>query len=221
MFDSILTGTLTLSAVLVCTLCSLLLGLGVSLCYRFRGQSTRSFATTLVLLPAVTQMVIMLVNGSVGTAVAVMGAFSLIRFRSVAGSAREIGAIFLAMALGLCVGAGYVALSFVFLALLGGAMLLLELSGFGAPKADQRELRISIPESLDYEGLFDDLLDSGTKAWHLERVRTTNMGSLYELSYQVTLAGGVPSKAFLDEIRTRNGNLPVSVGRVGRAPEEL
>ena len=221
MFDSILNGSLTLSTVVLCTVCSLLLGLGVSFCYMFRGQYTRSFVTTLVLLPAVTQMVIMLVNGSVGTAVAVMGAFGLIRFRSVAGSAREIGAIFLSMALGLCVGAGYVALSFVFLVLLGGAMVLLTCLKFGTPRTQQRELRISIPESLDYEGLFDDLLTKGTKSWQLERVKTTNMGSLYELTYRVTLAGDVPSKAFLDDIRTRNGNLPVSVGRVGHSPDEL
>ena len=201
---------------------SLLLGVVAAILYMYRNaQYTKSFAVTLALMPAMTQMVIMLVNGNIGTGVAVMGAFSLIRFRSVAGSARELGSIFLAMALGLCTGAGYLLLAALFLALIGGAMLLLNLSRFGTQRQPEQELRISIPESLDYEGLFDDLLDQYTISRSLERVRTTNMGSLYELWYHVKMKSGASQKAFMDELRCRNGNLTLSLGRVSNVRDEL
>lgn len=223
MLDSIFSASASLSVgqMLLATLCALAMGAAVAFIYMFKSQYTKSFVCTLAIMPAMTALVIMMVNGNVGTGVAVMGAFSLIRFRSVAGSAREIGAIFLAMGLGLCVGAGYLLLGVLFLALIGGAMLLMTAIGFGKPRQTEKELKISIPESLDYTGLFDDLLNTYTTQWSLERVRTTNMGSLYELCYHVQLPDATPSKAFLDELRCRNGNLNISLGRVSTARDEL
>ncbi len=222
MLSTVLGETLEPWAVVLCTLASLALGVATAMLYMFRNrQYTKSFAVTLALMPAMTQMVILMVNGNIGTGVAVMGAFSLIRFRSVAGSARELGAIFLAMALGLCTGAGYLVLAALFLLLIGGAMLALNLTRFGVPCVREQELRITIPESLDYEGLFDDLFDQYASHRSLERVKTANMGSLYELSYHITLKKDASQKDFLDALRCRNGNLTLSLGRVSAARDEL
>ncbi|MBP3636373.1 MAG: DUF4956 domain-containing protein [Clostridia bacterium] len=207
--------------VIVGLFCALVMGLIVSLVYMFKNTYTKSFVMTLVMLPAITQMIIILVNGNVGTGLAIMGAFSLVRFRSVPGSAREIGSLFLAMSLGLFVGAGYVYLGFVFLLIMSIALLAMSLTPFGVPRQQVRELRVSIPESLDYEGLLDDLLNKYCKPWHLERVRTTNMGSLFELTYHITLRKDAKTKEMFDELRCRNGNLPITLGRVSAAKDVL
>jgi uncharacterized membrane protein YhiD involved in acid resistance len=157
----------------------------------------------------------MMVSGSIGAGVAVAGTFSLVRFRSEPGTARQIAALFLAVAIGIAMGMGYAVLSVIFFVIVTLFFLLLSVVGFGEDRSAQRDLRISIPESLDYEGVFDDLFTSYTKSHTLDRVRTTNMGTLYELRYTVTLKDETKLKAFLDEIRTRNGNLTVVCGRVG------
>lgn len=220
-FQSVTQNGLTLPWVLICTLFSLVLGAGTALLHMVRNSYTKSFAVTLALLPAMVQIVIMLVNGNLGAGVAVAGAFSLVRFRSVPGSAREIGSIFLAMALGLATGMGYLGYAGLFLVLVGGAMALFSASAFGNPSQTQRELKITIPESLDYDGVFDDLFAQYTSSAELIRVRTTNMGSLYELCYLVELRGKTISKAFLDEVRCRNGNLNIVCGRLPMGREEL
>ena len=207
--------------ILIGLVCALVMGLLVSMVYMFRSTYTKSFVMTLVMLPAITQVIIVLVNGNVGTGLAIMGAFSLVRFRSATGSAREIGSLFLAMSLGLFVGSGYVFLGFAFLLILGAVMLLMSLTPFGTPRHEVRELKISIPESLDYDGLMDDLLNKYARTWHLERVRTTNMGSLYELTYHVTLRTVGQTKPMFDEIRCRNGNLPIALGRIATPKDVL
>lgn len=213
MLNSIIGAELTLSAFLICTASSLLLGIGTALAAQYRSRSTQSFAVTLAILPAVVQVVIMLVNGNLGAGVAVAGAFSLVRFRSAPGTAREIGALFLAMALGLATGMGYVALAFLFFLILAAAMLALTALKFGQPSAAERVLKITIPENLDYEGLFDDLFAQYTKSHELVRVKTSSMGTLYELEYRVTLPGESVPKDFLDALRCRNGNLNIVCGR--------
>ena len=207
MLNSIIGTELTVSSFFICTAVSLLLGVGTALVAMYRAHTTQSFAVTLAILPAVVQLVIMLVNGNLGAGVAVAGAFSLVRFRSAPGTAREIGTLFLAMALGLATGA---ALAFV---VLGAVMLLLTAVNFGAPRASERVLKVTIPEGLDYEGLFDDLFEQYTSSHTLEHVRTSNMGTLYELTYRVTLPGETVPKAFLDDLRCRNGNLNITCGR--------
>ena len=214
MLDSILSGTeITVSSFLICTMVSLILGLGCAALCMYKNKYSQSYALTLAMLPAIVQVVIMLVNGNIGTGVAVAGAFSLVRFRSASGSAREIATIFLAMALGLATGMGYVVLAVAFFVVMGAFALILAGAKFGAGRDAERQLKITIPESLDYDGLFDDLFERFTTSHSLERVKTTNMGTLYELEYKIMLRDEHGTKAFLDELRTRNGNLNIICGR--------
>ena len=209
MLESILASGITLPAFLICTAVSLVLGIATALISMYRTKCSQSFAVTLTVLPAIVQIVIMLVNGNVGAGVAVAGAFSLVRFRSVPGTAREIGVIFLAMATGM----GYVVLAAVFFVIIAAVLFLLTKLGFGTRRTDERLLRITIPENLDYDGLFDDLFATYTTAHTLERVKTANMGTLYELQYRVTLRDAQVPKAFLDALRCRNGNLNITCSR--------
>lgn len=213
MLNSILGTELTLTSFLICTGVSLLLGVGTALVAGYRSRSTQSLAITLAILPAVVQAVIMLVNGSIGAGIAVAGAFSLVRFRSAPGTAREIAAIFLAMAIGLATGMGYVGLAVLLFLILAGAMLALTVLRFGQKEDAGRILKITIPEDLDYDGLFDDLFERYTTAHTLEKVKTTNMGTLYELLYRITLRQEPVPKVFLDELRCRNGNLNITCCR--------
>ncbi len=214
MLSSILGSEITVSTFLICSAVSIVLGIGTALLFGYKSKASKSFIITLALLPLVVQTVIMLVNGNLGAGVAVAGAFGLVRFRSAPGTAKEIAMLFLAMALGLATGLGYVALAAVFFGVTALFTLALGAAGLGAQAAGERELRITIPEDLDYEGLFDDLLEQYAKAWQLERVKTSHMGTLYELQYRVTLRGEQVPKAFLDELRTRNGNLNIVCGRI-------
>ena len=213
MLNSILDGGTTVSAFLICTAVSLVLGLGTAFISMYKSKCSQSFAVTLAVLPAIVQVVIMLVNGNIGAGVAVAGTFSLVRFRSAPGTAKEISVIFLAMTIGLATGMGYLLLATVLFAIVALTLLLLTKLGFGKESQEERILKVTIPENLDYDGLFDDLLDSYTKSWSLERVKTTNMGTLYELQYRVALPGGVMPKELFDEIRCRNGNLGIVCGR--------
>ncbi len=213
MLESIISTQLTLSAFLICTLTSLVLGIGIAFVGMYRSRSTQSFAVALAILPVVVQLVIMLVNGNVGAGVAVAGAFSLVRFRSVPGTAREIGVLFMAMAIGLATGMGYVGLAVISFVIISAVILLLTATGFGKAPAAERCLKITIPENLDYEGLFDDILAKYAKSYSLMKVKTTNMGTLYELQYSIVLKDENVPKQFLDELRCRNGNLNIVCGR--------
>ena len=214
MLDSIISGSgLSLTSFLICTAVSLILGLAVAGLCMVRNKASKSFVLALAVLPAVVQMVIMLVNGNIGAGVAVAGAFSLVRFRSASGSAREIAMIFLAMAIGLATGMGYVAAAAIFFVILALFILLLTFTRFGAGKENERSLKITIPEDLDYDGLFDDLFQGYTSSHELEKVKTSNMGTLYELEYKVVLKDEQMPRAFLDELRCRNGNLNISCGK--------
>ena len=213
MLDTIISSNITLTSFLICTAVSLVLGICTALVVTYRSKSTQSFALTLAVLPVVVQMVIMLVNGNIGAGVAVAGAFSLVRFRSAPGTAREIGVLFLAMAIGLATGMGYVVLAALTFVIVFAVLLGLTACGFGRPDARERVLKITIPEDLDYEGLFDDLLDQYTAAHELVKVKTTNMGTLYELEYRIILSGDTVPKAFLDALRCRNGNLNIACCR--------
>lgn len=225
MLDSLMnvqsTTSITIQQLLICTLASIVLGLGVAAIYMYRNVYSKNFVVTLALLPAMIQLVIMVVNGNLGAGVAVMGAFSLVRFRSIPGSAREIGNIFFAMAVGLATGMGYIAIAFLFLGIVGAMSILLNTVQFGEKKKIEKELKITIPENLDYSGIFTDLFDKYTQGAELVRVKTTNMGSLYELHYHIVLNGTTIEKAFLDELRCRNGNLNIVCGRVPFNRDEL
>ena len=214
MLESIITGTeITLEAFFICTAASLLLGLGIALLCMYKSSYTQSFVITLAMLPAGVQVIIMLVNGNIGTGVAVAGAFGLVRFRSTPGTAKEIGMIFLAMAIGLADGMGYVILAALFFLVMAAFVLVLSRLRFGCGDENERELKITIPENLDYEGLFDDLFQRYARSVRLEKVKTSNMGTLYELHYRVVMKSGRVPKEFLDELRCRNGNLNIVCGR--------
>ena len=213
MLEPIIQTQITAQVFAVCTAASLVLGLGTALLCMYKSRYTQSFIITLAMLPAVVQVVIMLVNGNIGAGVAVAGTFSLVRFRSAPGTAREIGMIFLAMAIGLATGMGYVALAVFFFLIMALFVLVLTSLHFGGGDEHERELKITIPETLDYDGLFDDLFEKYTRSARLERVKTTNMGTLYELHYRVVLKTERIPKEFLDELRCRNGNLNIVCGR--------
>lgn len=214
MFISITQNGLNVGNFLGCTGAALILGLLTALAFSYRSHFSKSFSLTLAILPAIVQVVIMMVSGSIGAGVAVAGTFSLVRFRSEPGTARQICALFLSVSLGIVLGMGYVFLAAIFFVIMAAFTMLLTRVGFGEDRDNKRDLRITIPESLDYEGIFDDLFDTYTHSHTLERVRTTNMGTLYELRYTVVLKDDKAIKAFLDEIRARNGNLTVICGRM-------
>ena len=213
MLSSVINGVVTVPSFLICVLSALVLGLLTALVFTARSYHTGSLTSSLALLPPVVTVVIMLVNGNVGAGLAVAGTFALVRFRSVPGTAREITGLFLSVSLGLACGMGYVGLAALFFVIMGATVLILGRRRFGESSPACRQLKITIPENLDYEGLFDDLFRQYTLSHELVRVRTINMGTLYELCYEVRLKDAGISKAFLDEIRCRNGNLTVICGR--------
>lgn len=204
---------ITLGSFLQCIGAALGLGILLALVYCFRTTHSRSFTVTLALLPATVAAVIMMVNGNLGAGVAVAGTFSLVRFRSTPGTAKEIGAIFVAMAVGLACGMGYPGFGFVFGIIMCLMLLILNLIGFGGARnaAMSRILKITVPEDLDYPQIFDDLFQKYTTSVKLVSVRTTNLGSLNRLTYELTLRDGISEKTFIDELRCRNGNLEISV----------
>lgn len=210
------------SDLLICILVSLALGLLVARVHMVRNVYTKSFVVTLAVLPVLVQSVIMLVNGNLGTGLAVVGAFSLIRFRSVAGGSREITSIFWSMGIGIATGMGYVIYSVIFSAIVAAFLILLHLFPFGdRSKVAERELKVTIPEDLDYPDLFQDIFENYTYSNKLNSVRTTTMGSLYELRYVLLLKDESKEKELIDAIRVRNGNLPVVLGKVATNRDEL
>ena len=215
LFDTSMTNVISLGDFLLCVVCALAVGLLLAACYMYRTRYTKSFVAALALLPSVVCVVIMMVNGNVGAGVAVAGAFSLVRFRSVPGTAKEIGAIFLAMGTGIIVGMGYLGYAILCAAVLGGASALYSRLDFGCTKksALQKTLQITIPEDLDYTGVFDDILRRYASEYELVQVKTTHMGSLFRLTYHMTLRAANQEKQLLDELRCRNGNLEISVSK--------
>ena len=207
-----LTG-ITFGSFLQCIGTALALGVVMALVYCFRASHSRSFTVTLALLPATVAAVIMMVNGNLGAGVAVAGAFSLVRFRSTPGTAKEIGAIFVAMAVGLACGMGYPSFAIVFAVIMCLVTLLLTLIGFGNPRhqALSRVLKITVPEDLDYPTIFDDLFEKYTSSVTLVSVKTTNLGSLNRLTYELTMRKAGSEKEFIDQLRCRNGNLEISM----------
>lgn len=223
LFDGALASTISVENFLLCLGAALVLGLLMALSYMFRTRYTKSFVVTLALLPGVVCVVIMLVNGNVGTGVAVAGAFSLVRFRSVPGSAKEICALFLAMGIGLIAGMGYLGFAVLFALVMCAAFLVYHSMSFGEKKNAGRYkiLTVMIPEDLDYTGVFEDILERYTASHELIRVKTTNMGSLFRLTYEVTLRDTAQEKELIDSLRCRNGNLEISLSRQETQSAEL
>ena len=211
LFEPIFSTNFTLSSYIICTLASIVLGFVIALASGFKSRQSRSFQLSLLLLPAIVQTVIMFVYGSVGTGIAVMGAFSLVRFRSVPGSAKEIVSIFLAMATGLATAMGHIFPAALFVLIICAVMIISSFIKIKEKDDLQRELRITVPEDLNYAHSFDDLFETYTKSAKLVTVKTTNMGSLYKLIYKIQLKDEDNIQSFIDDLRCRNGNLEISL----------
>ena len=213
MLNSILSAQITLTQFLLCELTAMVLGFGTALVFLVRDRHTNAFSQSLALLPGVVTLVIMLVNGNIGAGLAVAGTFALVRFRSAPGSAKEITGLFMSVAIGLACGMGYVGVAVLFFVLMALYVLVLGAARFGEESEKHRHLKITVPENTDYEKLFADLLEKYTVSHELNKVRTTNMGTLYELQYRVVLKDPRQIREMIDEIRCRNGNLNIVCSR--------
>lgn len=205
----------------ICIGAAFVLGLIVACLYMYRNSYNRGFAVALVLLPMAVAAVVSVVNGNLGLGIALGGSFGIIRFRSAVGTARDIVAVFLSMAAGLICGSGYVLLAACVVVAVSLIGFILLAAGFGGRNNCERQLRITVPESLDYTDTFEDIFDKYLSARELEKVKTTNMGSLYKLYYRVSLKDAKKEKEMLDEIRTRNGNLEIVCGLIDNSKPEL
>ncbi len=228
MFQSIFNDTTTVltsisdKQMLICTAVSLVLGAVIALVTKAtNGHSSKSILTTLILIPVIVQLIIMMVNGNLGVGVSVMGAFSLVRFRSVPGSGKEIVSIFSAMAVGLATGTGYIGIAVAATAVISIVLLILSFIRFGEDDKAARQLKIIIAEDIDFTEIFDDIFDKYVKQPELEKVKTTNMGSMFELTYNIILKDVKNEKKLIDEIRCRNGNLTVTLSHREHTGMEL
>ncbi len=211
MFKSIFenSNSLSIPTVLLCFTISLILGLIIAFTHMKTSKYTKNFVITLAILPALVQVVIIMVNGNLGTSVAVLGAFSLVKFRSLPGNSKEITSIFLSMAIGLSIGMGEIVFAIIFTIFICAILFILSFTKFGESKEITKILKITIPEDLDYTKVFDDIFQKYAKETDLEQVKTTNMGSMFELKYKIKLQKNINEKEFIDDIRCRNGNLTI------------
>ncbi|MBR2489532.1 MAG: DUF4956 domain-containing protein [Clostridia bacterium] len=221
LFTPIIDSELTAVTFIICSLFSLFLGFLLALSQLYKGKSTKSFSITVALLPLIVQVVIMLVNGNLGTGIAVAGAFSLVRFRSVPGSAKEILSIFMAMAVGLATGVGHIGVATCLTILLVSAVFLYSFFNFGDTTKTYRELKITVPENLNYTDAFSEVFEEFTALNSLKQVKTTNMGSLYKLTYNIKLKDSSKEREFIDKLRVLNGNLEISCNYSPTVTEEL
>lgn len=212
MLDSLfsdVSSSVDLETILICTLVSIVLGVVVAYTHKKTSKYSKNFLITLAILPVLVQSVMIMVNGNLGTSVAILGAFGLVRFRSLPGTSKEILSVFFAMAVGLATGMGHVFFATLMTVIVSFAIILFSKIKLFDIDESTRILRVTIPENLDYTDIFDDVFKNFVKEFKLQSVKTTNMGSLFELNYRVIFRGGINEKEFIDEIRTRNGNLKV------------
>ena len=224
MFESIFSTTaasISIENWLVCIGVAIILGVIISFVHKITTKTTPNFLLTLAILPVLVQVVILLINGNLGTSLAVAGAFSLIRFRSMPGNSKEIISVFWAMAMGLALGMGYVVFAAIVTVIVSILMIIISKYTGKMTDLSERKLKIVIPENLDYEEVFNDIFPKYTDKINLEKVKTTNMGSMYELQYIVSLKKDIKEKDFLDEIRVRNGNMLVMIERQELSEVEL
>lgn len=218
MFQSIIyttDTTISAGASILSILTALALGLAIALCYLFtqkKGSCTKDFVVAIALIPAIVAVVILLVGNSVARAFSLAGAFALIRFRSAPGSAKDIAVVFLSTAMGLACGLGYLLFGAAAAVMICAVLAVLSRTRFGEPRGSEKQLKITIPEDLNYTGVFDDIFTEYFTECELVNVRTANMGTLYELTYLVSLKDGADEKELIDSVRCRNGNLNISLG---------
>lgn len=211
-FDNGLNSAVDVPKFILCIAVSFIIGVIIALTFRYKNRYTKSFMVTVSILPAVVCVVIMMVNGNIGTGIAVAGAFSLVRFRSIPGTAKEISTIFIAMSAGLITGVGYLGYAVLFTVIICAATLLFTVTGFGNMKeSKEKSLKITIPEDLNYIHAFDDIMEKYTSKCETVSVKTTNMGSMFRIHYNIILKNSSEEKEFIDALRTRNGNLEIII----------
>ena len=213
MFNSIINNNIDIKSFTIIMISSIIIGLIISLVHMKGGKYSKNYSITLAVLPSLVSAIIMVVNGSVGTAVAVMGSFSLIRFRSIPGSSREILDIFFTMVMGVILGSGYIVFAYIMCIFVSIILLILNKSKFGEIKGI-KSLKILIPEDLDYTNVFNDIFTKYTSSYTLTKTSLTNMGSMFELKYDIILKGNINEKEFIDELRTRNSNLRITLSNI-------
>jgi len=222
MFESLMSSTsFTAASILICLLTSILCGIVIALVYRASENPSRNFLTAVAILPCIVMLVIMMVNGNIGVGVAVAGSFSLVRFRSLPGKASDIAIIFLAMGIGLLTGMGYALLAVLMTMLISAAYWFLSKASFLSADSSFRSLRITIPEELDYTTVFQDIFSRYTTSAQLVSAKTVNLGTMYQISYEVRLKNSQDEKAMIDELRTKNGNLSILCGHQALPSAEL
>jgi len=213
-FADLVNVSLTMGNVIIIVISAAVLGLIVSIAYMFTNRRDgwiQSFTITLIMLPAIVSIIILLVGSSVARAFSLAGAFSLIRFRSAPGDPKDIAYVFFTVAIGLACGMGYIPHAAIFALLICVIMIILDFSKFGYVKSNMMTLKIIIPENLNFKDLFDDIFSKYTKMYKMKRVKTVEFGSLFELTYSIKINDNCDQKALIDELRTRNGNLSVSL----------
>jgi len=214
-FSSVLGDYFTLSSISIVLCTSFVLGLLFSLAYMFvhrKDGYMASLACTIVVLPMIIAIIIMLVGNSVAKAFSLAGAFTIIRFRSTQTEPKDLTYVFCTLAIGLACGMGYVACAVFFAVVMCIILIVLSSVRFGERKSRSMLVKITVPESLEYDNLFDDVFKEYTKRWKLMRIKTAEFGAVFRLEYMVELLDGKTSKSFIDDIRVRNGNLAVTIG---------
>ena len=219
MFNTIFTtttdGSINMAQAAIAIGAAFIIGFIISAVYMFMCKNEgyqKNFIIGLAILPAVVAVVILLVGSNVARAFSMAGAFALVRFRSAPGSAKDISIVFFTMAAGLACGLGYVSFAAVFVAVMLVVFIAATVLGFADNNYDKKQLKITIPEDLNYSTVFDDVFDKYTSEYTMSRVKTTNMGTMYELTYEVKLKKDAPEKEFIDQLRIRNGNLNITMG---------
>lgn len=231
MFETILDNgasvvdlSISISDTLLAIFASLVLGIVISLAYLIitpKRERSASFIMSIIILPAIVAVTILLIGGSLARAFSMAGIFTIVRFRSIPGDSKDISFVFLTMAVGLSVGLGYITLGFAVALIIGLAMVIIRKSAYGVSKQKEKRLRITIPEDMNYQGAFDDLFTKYTEYCSLQRVKTTNLGTLFELSYDIILKDESKEKEFLDDLRCRNGNLTIQLGMKENVNQQL
>lgn len=221
LFSSIFTSTFTLGQFLIAVLASMVLGFVVSIYYMFRNTYSKSFVPSLILIPAIECVVIIMINGNMGAGIAVAGSFALIRFRSARGSAKDLTAIFMAMAIGIICGTGYIGIAVLFTLIVCAVGMFLSFAKYGECDGKMRYLKITVPENLNYDEAFEEVLDNYCSSYEIEKVKTLSLGSLFRVDYSIVMKDTSKIKAMIDDLRIRNNNLEIVCGKEAVSKEEL
>ena len=221
LFSSIFTSTFTLGQFLIAVLASMVLGFVVSIYYMFRNTYSKSFVPSLILIPAIECVVIIMINGNMGAGIAVAGSFALIRFRSARGSAKDLTAIFMAMAIGIICGTGYIGIAVLFTLIVCAVGMFLSFAKYGECDGKMRYLKITVPENLNYDEAFEEVLDNYCSSYEIEKVKTLSLGSLFRVDYSIVMKDTSKIKEMIDDLRIRNNNLEIVCGKEAVSKEEL